>query len=79
MTRVEMPETVLRRRTIVYVRQSTVAQVLDNMESRRRQDALADLARTYGFRDVVINGDDLDRSASGITARPGFEALVAQV
>ncbi|QRK08604.1 recombinase family protein [Archangium violaceum] len=79
MNRAELPETVLQRRAIVYVRQSTAAQVQDNMESQRRQYALADLARAYGFRDVVTIDDDLGRSASGLAARPGFEALVAQL
>nr|BDT37406.1 recombinase family protein [Myxococcus sp. MH1] len=79
MNRTELPETVLQRRAIVYVRQSTVAQVQDNVESQRRQYALADLARAYGFRDVVTIDEDLGRSASGTIARPGFEALVAQL
>jgi hypothetical protein len=49
-----------------YVRQSTGAQVHDNRESQRRQYELADLARTYGFRDVTTIDDDLGRSASGL-------------
>ena len=40
---------------------------------------LKDLAQAYGFRDVVTIDDDLGRSASGLVARPGFEALVAQL
>ena len=75
----ELPKEVLERRAIIYVRQSTGAQVQDNLESQRRQYALTDLARTYGFRDVVTIDDDLGRSASGLVARPGFEALVAQL
>jgi len=51
----------------------------DNLESQRRQYALADLARSYGFKDVVTIDDDLGRSASGSAARPGFESLVAQL
>ena len=35
----------LRRRSVVYVRQSTPNQVQHNLESQRRQYALADLAR----------------------------------
>lgn len=54
-------------------------QVQDNLESQRRPYALADLARDYGFRDVVTIDDDLGRSASGLTTRPSFEALVAQL
>lgn|GEM_PF-3244652 len=42
-------------------------QVQDNLESQRRPYALADLARDYGFRDVVTIDDDLGRSASGLT------------
>lgn len=79
MSRIELPEAVLQRRAIVYVRQSTGAQVQDNLESQRRQYGLADLARTYGFREVVTIDDDLGRSASGLVARPGFDALVAQL
>jgi DNA invertase Pin-like site-specific DNA recombinase len=79
MRRGELCDDVLQRRAIIYVRQSTGAQVHDNLESQRRQYELADFARTYGFRDVVTIDDDLGRSASGLMARPGFEALVAQL
>lgn len=79
MRRGELPASVLERRALVYVRQSTGAQVDENLESQRRQYELADLARSYGFRDVAIIDDDLGRSASGTTARPGFESLVAQI
>src|SRR5207244_3096778 len=65
MRSADLPEDVLQRRALIYVRQSTVVQVQDNLESRRRQYALADLARTYGFSDVVTIDDDLGRSASG--------------
>jgi DNA invertase Pin-like site-specific DNA recombinase len=54
-------------------------QVQENLESQRRQYELADLAREYGFREVVTIDDDLGRSASGLVARPGFDALVAQL
>lgn len=79
MRRVDLPDNVRQRRALIYVRQSTGAQVHDNLESQRRQYELADLARTYGFTDVVTIDDDLGRSASGLVARPGFEALVAQL
>lgn len=75
----ELPDDVLRRRAIVYVRQSSGAQVHDNLESQRRQYGLAQLAQTFGFSDVITIDDDLGRSASGMVARPGFEALVAQL
>jgi excisionase family DNA binding protein len=72
-----LPPAVLKRKAVVYVRQSTPAQVETNLESRRRQYELVDVARRRGFRDVEVIDDDLGRSASGMVARPGFERLVA--
>jgi DNA invertase Pin-like site-specific DNA recombinase len=78
MTSVELlPAAVLKRKAVVYVRQSTQAQVQSNLESRRRQYELVDVARQRGFRDIEVIDDDLGRSASGTVARPGFERLVA--
>jgi DNA invertase Pin-like site-specific DNA recombinase len=72
-----LPAAVLKRKAVVYIRQSTQAQVQTNLESRRRQYELVDVARQRGFRDIEVIDDDLGRSASGTTARPGFERLVA--
>jgi excisionase family DNA binding protein len=52
-------------------------QVEMNLESRRRQYELVEVARRRGFRTVEVIDDDLGRSASGMVARPGFERLVA--
>jgi DNA invertase Pin-like site-specific DNA recombinase len=75
----ELSPTVLSRGAVVYVRQSTGGQVQENRESQRRQYALGDLARAYGFQDVRVIDDDLGRSASGTVERPGFRSLVGQV
>jgi excisionase family DNA binding protein len=72
-----LPATVLKRKAVVYVRQSTQTQVQTNLESQRRQYNLVDEARRRGFRDVEVIDDDLGRSASGTMARPGFDRLVA--
>jgi DNA invertase Pin-like site-specific DNA recombinase len=69
----------LHRGAIVYVRQSTIGQVLEHTESKRRQYALADSARQLGFVSVSIIDDDLGRSGSGLVERPGFQKLVAAV
>jgi DNA invertase Pin-like site-specific DNA recombinase len=69
----------LRRRAVVYIRQSSVGQVMHNQESQRRQYSLADRARELGFRDVLVIDDDLGRSGSGLVDRPGFQRLVADV
>jgi DNA invertase Pin-like site-specific DNA recombinase len=72
-----LPAAVLKRKAVVYVRQSTPAQVQANLESQRRQYDLVEVARQRGFRDIEVIDDDLGRSASGMVARPGFERLVA--
>jgi len=72
-----LPATVLKRKAVVYVRQSTQTQVQTNLESQRRQYDLVDEACRRGFRDVEVIDDDLGRSASGTMARPGFDRLVA--
>jgi DNA invertase Pin-like site-specific DNA recombinase len=69
----------LNRRAIVYVRQSSPIQVANNLESQRRQYALADQARELGFQQVEVIDEDLGRSGSGQVDRPGFARLVAEV
>lgn len=69
----------LGRGAIVYVRQSTIGQVLEHTESQRRQYALASSAKTMGFAAVTTIDDDLGRSGSGVVERPGFQRLVASV
>lgn len=66
-----LPASVLRRKAVVYVRQSTPAQVQVNLESQRRQYELVDVARRRGFRELEVIDDDLGRSASGMVAHPG--------
>ena len=72
-----LPAEVLRRKAVVYVRQSTQTQVQNNLESKRRQYDLVAEARRRGFTQVEVIDDDLGRSASGMVARPGFDRLVA--
>jgi DNA invertase Pin-like site-specific DNA recombinase len=69
----------LKRRAIVYIRQSSPGQVIHNQESQRRQYGLADHARQLGFQRVEVIDEDLGRSGSGQVERPGFEHLVAEV
>jgi DNA invertase Pin-like site-specific DNA recombinase len=69
----------LCRTAVVYIRQSTMAQVTGNLESQRRQYDLAGAAEKAGFASVTVIDDDLGRSGSGSVQRPGFERLVAMV
>src|SRR6516164_931501 len=68
----------LARGAFIYIRQSTVDQLANNHESRRRQYGLADRARALGWTDVTVIDDDLGRSGSGVS-RPGFERLLAAI
>lgn len=69
----------LSRRAIVYVRQSSLGQVLHHQESQVRQYGLTDRARELGFKDIVVIDDDMGRSGSGLVERPGFQRLVGEV
>src|ERR1019366_5475717 len=68
----------LARGAFIYVRQSTVDQLANNHESRRRQYGLAERARALGWTDVTVIDADLGRSGSGVS-RPGFERLLAAI
>ena len=68
----------LERSAIVYVRQSTAFQVVNNIESGRRQYGLIERAHQLGWTDVQVIDDDLGRSGGGIV-RPGFEKLLAAI
>ncbi len=72
-----MPEH-LARAAFVYVRQSTAYQVVNNLESQRRQYGLVERARQLGWDDVQVVDDDLGKSGGG-TTRPGFEKLLAAI
>jgi DNA invertase Pin-like site-specific DNA recombinase len=72
-----LPATVLERKAVVYVRQSTPQQVQSNLEGQHRQYELVEVARRRGFINVEIIDDDLGRSASGSVERSGFDRLVA--
>src|SRR5437016_2921630 len=71
----------LSRQAIVYLRQSSAAQVEHNRESTERQYALATKARELGWSDerVVVIDEDLGLSGSGSVARSGFARLTAEV
>jgi len=69
------------RTAVIYVRQSTMAQVRDHTESTARQYALVDEASRLGWPASAIEVIDTDLGVSGRSTegRDGFKALVAQV
>src|SRR5258708_28876238 len=71
----------LDRKAVVYVRQSTPNQVVNNQESLRLQYALRQRARELGWRDADIDviDADLGKSGASIALRGGFKELVGRV
>jgi DNA invertase Pin-like site-specific DNA recombinase len=71
----------LSRQAIVYLRQSSAAQVEHNRESTDRQYALATKAAELGWSTerVTVIDEDLGLSGSGSVARSGFARLTAEV
>ena len=71
----------LARAALVYVRQSSAAQLERNRESTARQYQLVDRAIHLGWRrdQVRIIDADLGLSGSGTVVRAGFEVMAAEV
>src|SRR5271169_5261397 len=71
----------LRRCALVYVRQSTTAQVQYNRESTERQYRLAERAAQLGWQreQIAILDQDLGISGSGLAERAGFTHMTAEV
>src|SRR5215207_7866019 len=71
----------LARTAYLYVRQSTLRQVLTNTESATRQYALRQKAIAFGWPAERIVTIDTDQGQSGASAadREGFQRLVADV
>jgi DNA invertase Pin-like site-specific DNA recombinase len=71
----------LARCALVYVRQSSSAQVEHNRESTARQYQLVERATTLGWPpgQVSVIDQDLGISGSGLTARSGFAQMTAEV
>ena len=71
----------LRRAAVVYVRQSTMAQLSRNRESTARQYDLVARATELGWPRCAVRviDDDLGVSGAAATGRSGFAELAAQV
>lgn len=69
------------RTALIYIRQSTMAQVREHTESTARQYALAEEAARLGWPASAIEVIDADLGVSGrsVEGRDGFKGLVARV
>jgi DNA invertase Pin-like site-specific DNA recombinase/transposase/uncharacterized small protein (DUF1192 family) len=81
MNHPKIQTTHLDRKAYVYIRQSTKHQVDHHIESQQRQYELTRRAGELGWemKSVLVIDDDLGISASGRSARAGFERLVSDV
>jgi DNA invertase Pin-like site-specific DNA recombinase len=70
-----------QRLAIVYIRQSSPHQVLENRESRERQYGLAQLAQQFGWPAdrVLVIDEDQGLSAKSSENREGFQRLLTEV
>ena len=69
----------LLRLAVIYIRQSSMAQVHDHQESRRLQYKLEERAKDFGWISTKVIDCDLGLSGSGSTERPGFAQLLELV
>jgi len=71
----------LQRAAYLYVRQSTLRQVLENTESTQRQYALRGRAVSLGWPEdrVIVIDHDQGQSGQSASEREGFQRLVAEV
>lgn len=71
----------LERKACIYIRQSSMRQVEENLESQDLQYQLSQRACSLGWstEQVLVIDDDLGKSAISSSAREGFQALVAAV
>jgi DNA invertase Pin-like site-specific DNA recombinase len=69
------------RNAYLYVRQSTLRQVLENTESTQRQYGLRDRAAGLGWdaQQIVVIDSDLGQSGASAVDREGFQRLVTEV
>lgn len=71
----------LKRDAYLYVRQSTIRQVFENVESTKRQYGLRQRAITLGWPEdrIIVIDSDLGKSGASSVEREGFQKLVAEV
>ena len=77
----KIARTHLGRDAIAYIRQSSPHQVRNNHESRERQYALVERARSLGWPERAIKTVDEDQGSSATTSahRDGFKNLMAEI
>jgi DNA invertase Pin-like site-specific DNA recombinase len=81
MTHPKIQKMHLERKAVIYIRQSSLHQVEEHIEGKRRQYQLVELAQSLGWRKAQceIIDDDQAISAAQSYNRPGYQRLVSMV
>src|SRR6201993_1550657 len=71
----------LQRNAYLYIRQSTLRQVIENTESTKRQYGLRQRAVALGWPEdrIIVIDTDLGQSGASAADREGFQRLVTEV
>src|SRR3982750_3887363 len=71
----------LKRAAYLYIRQSTIRQVFENVESTKRQYGLRQHAVALGWQQeqIIVIDSDLGQSGASAADREGFQRLVTEV
>jgi DNA invertase Pin-like site-specific DNA recombinase len=80
-THQKVKATHLKRNAYLYIRQSTLRQVIENSESTKRQYALRQKAVALGWPEdrIIVIDNDLGQSGASAVDREGFQRLVTEV
>ena len=80
-THQKVKATHLKRNAYLYIRQSTIRQVIENTESTKRQYALRQRAVALGWPEdrIIVIDNDLGQSGASAADREGFQRLVTEV
>ena len=80
-THQKVKATHLKRNAYLYIRQSTLRQVIENTESTKRQYALRQRAVALGWPEdrIIVIDNDLGQSGASAADREGFQRLVTEV
>jgi len=81
MSHPKVQSTHLDRQAVVYVRQSSLQQVEEHLESQKRQYQLVERAQALGWSTAqcVVIDDDLGISGAQSANRPGYQRLISMI
>jgi DNA invertase Pin-like site-specific DNA recombinase len=81
MTHPKVKKNHLKRKAVIYIRQSSLHQVIEHGESKRRQYQLVELAQSLGWAETECEVIDDDQAISAAQSynRPGYQRLTAMV